>query len=360
MKRPDIRPEVLDFHRREGVIDLHLDILLTARLFRFLRYDISKQHRPLFHPQPLVLHADIPRMLEGGYRAAILGLHYWPWESPKGWAEASKQLSILEKKVEEDPRITLAKTPADLEKAHREGKIALLTGIEGAHILNGSLTPLDEAGERGCVYLTLAHFSKNSAATPGLGRGKNQTDGLTEWGKNLVRKLNQLKMFVDVAHVNNLGVLDACSVSSQPVIASHSCAQGVHPSPRGLTDDGIKAIAETGGVIGLIFAPQFIRGKLLTATDTLIEHAKYIADLVGPQHLAIGTDFDGWIFTIPSDLRDCRDLPLFTQKLLDAGFSKEETAGILGKNFSRVFRQLRGEQPPTENQPATQKPKNNN
>ncbi len=336
-----VRPEVLEFHRSQIAIDLHVDILLTARLFRFLKYDIKKFHRPFWRPQPLVLHADIPRMLEGGYTAAVLGLHYWPWESPKAWPEVLKQIQILERTVREDPRICLARTAEDIEEAHRQHRLALMLGIEGAHILNGSLKPLEEAARRGCIYLTLAHFSKNSAATPGLGRGRNQTDGLTPWGKELIKKLNQYQIIPDVSHVNNPGVLDTCKISSLPVIASHSCAQGVYPSPRGLTDDGIRAIAETGGVIGLIFAPQFIKGKLSVSTDALVEHAKYIADLVGAEHLAIGSDFDGWIFSIPNDLRDCRDLPLFTQKLLKAGFSETEVAGILGKNFLRVLRETR-------------------
>jgi membrane dipeptidase len=339
MKAPQIREEVRAFHDSQIVIDLHVDVIIQQRLFR---YDISKQHRPWMRRQPFFRHADIPRMLEGGYTFAALGIHYWPWESKRGWKEVRKQLAYLEKVTARDERVVLARTAADVEAAHADGKLALAPGLEGSHLINGDLEHLDEAAERGVVYLTLAHFSKNQVATPGMGRGKNQADGLTELGREVVARLNELKLVVDVAHVNWPGAIEACEVSTQPVVATHTCAVGLQMNNRGVTDDAIRAIAETGGVMGIIFCPSFLRGKLNASLDAVVDHTFYIADLVGPEHLAVGSDFDGWIPTIPNDIRDCRDLALLTQKLLDRGMSKDEVAGLLGLNFLRVFRTIRG------------------
>ncbi|MCA9562546.1 MAG: membrane dipeptidase [Myxococcales bacterium] len=339
MKAPTIRDSVLEAHRDFVVFDLHVDVILQQRLFG---YDISKAHRPWMRRQPFWRHADVPRMLEGGYSGVSFGIHYWRKETPKGWVEVQKQLDYMEKVAATDERVVLARTAADIEAAGKSGKLAATAGFEGAHLIDGNLNHIDEMAERHGLYLTLAHFSKNQACTPGMGKGANQEDGLTEFGKALVKKLNDAKMLVDVAHVNEPGVLDAARASQAPVIATHTCAKGVHHHARGITDEGFKAIAETGGVAGVIFSPGFLKGKLNASLDAVVEHAKYIADLVGPEHLALGTDFDGWIPTIPNDIRDCRDMPAYSQRLMDAGFSRDEVAGLMGGNLMRVIREVRG------------------
>lgn len=339
LKPPSVREDVLAFHREQVVVDLHVDVLIQRRLFG---YNIRKHHEPWMRRQPFVWHADIPRMLEGGYTLAALGLHYFQRETPKGWREVCKQVDIARGIVADDERVMWVETASDLELAHAEGKLGFVPGIEGAHILNGNLEHLEEARTWGCLYLTLAHFCANQAVTPGIGRGSNPDDGLTDWGRALIRELNRLGILVDVAHVNPAGVLDACDASTAPVIATHTCAVGVHPTRRGIPDDGLRAIAATGGVIGVIFSPHFLCGKFNASVDCVVAQIRYLADLVGPEHIALGTDFDGWIPTIPNNMRDCRDLPLVTQSLLDAGFSRDEVTGILGANVLRVLRQVRG------------------
>lgn len=339
MKAPTIREEVARFHREQIVIDLHVDVIIQQRLFR---YDIRRFHRPWMRRQPFFRHADIPRMLEGGYSGAALGIHYWPRETPKGWREVSKQLDYLEAVVAADARVLRARTAADIETAHAEGRLALLAGFEGAHLLGGNIDRVEEIAERGGLYLTLAHFSKNAAATPGMGRGKNQVDGLTPWGHDLVRKLEDCRVLVDVAHVNGPGVLDACRIARNPVICTHTTAATLFAHPRGVVDEGLRAIATTGGVIAIIFSPQFLTGRLNASLDAVVDHVLHVRDCVGAEHLALGTDFDGWIPTIPNDIRDCRDLDLLTQKLLDRGMGRDEVAGMLGANLLRVIRQVRG------------------
>lgn len=339
MEAPNIPQEVSAFHADQIVVDMHVDMILQHRLFG---YDVSKFHRPWFRRQPFFRHADVPRMVEGGYTLSILGIHYWPWESKRAWREAKKQLSYMKLVAERDDRVRLAHTAADVENAKKDGKLAFMAGIEGAHILAGNGDLVDEFEELGVVYLTLAHFSKNSAATPGMGRGKDQSSGLTSFGRDLIGRLNRARILVDVSHVNRPGVLEACETTTSPVIASHTTAAGYFDHNRGLTDDGIRAVAETGGVVGIMVSPQFLTGKFNASYEAVVDHSMHVVDLVGPEHLAVGTDYEGWIPTIPNDVRDCRDMPLFTRKLLERGLNKSEISGALGGNFLRVLREVRG------------------
>ncbi len=320
------------------VVDLHVDIILQKRLFG---YDPLRRHGAGWRGQPLFWHTDIPRMLDAAYTCAALGLHYWPWESARGWREIQRQLAEMEWLL--SSQVCLARCAGDIERAHHEGRLAICAGIEGAHVLNGSLSVLEEAAEKGCLYLTLTHFSKNSAATPGLGRGRDQRSGLTEFGRALVRRLNALGILVDVAHVNGPGVLEACEVSDAPVLATHTCVRALFDTPRGLHDDAIRSIAQTGGVMGVIFAPYFLSGRLWASVDVLIDHIFYIAELVGWEHVALGTDFDGWIASIPHEMRDCRDLVVLVERMLARGADVGSIRGMLGENVLRVLRQVRGE-----------------
>ncbi len=325
--------------REAIVVDLHVDVILQRRLFG---YDPLKRHGAGWRGQPLFWHADIPRMLEASYTCAALGVHYWPWQSPRAWREVQRQLAVMESLLS-SPLVSLARRAVDIERAHQEGRLAVCAGIEGAHVLNGSLAVLDEAVERGCLYLTLTHFSKNAAATPGLGRGRDQSSGLTDFGRALVRRLNALGILVDVAHVNGPGVLEACEVSDSPVLATHTCARGLFDTPRGLRDEEIRSIAQTGGVMGVIFAPYFLSGRLWASVDILIDHLFYLADLVGWEHVALGTDFDGWIATIPHEMRDCRDLVILVERMLARGADATSIRGMLGENVLRVLRRVRKE-----------------
>ncbi|MCB9638993.1 MAG: dipeptidase [Myxococcales bacterium] len=335
-----MRPEqiaAMELCRSSIIVDLHVDVILQKRLFG---YNPLKRHRAGIRRQPLFWHIDIPRMMEAQYTCAALGVHYWPWESPRAWAEVRRQFEVMESFLAV-PEVCLAKSAKDIEEAHLSGRLAVCAGIEGAHMLNGSLEKLEEAAERGCLYLTLTHFSKNAAATPGLGRGRDETSGLTPFGRSLVKRLNDLGILVDVAHVNGPGVLEACAVSTAPVLATHSCAKALYDTPRGLTDEGIKAIAETGGVIGVIFAPYFLCGRLDASVDVLLDHVFYLADKVGWEHVAFGSDFDGWIATIPNDMRDCRDIIWLVERMLARGAGEEAVKGMLGENLLRVLRKVR-------------------
>lgn len=335
---PSFSEATLELHRESLLVDLHVDFILQKRLFG---YDAHRLHEPWMRRQPLWRHADFPRMEQGGYNLAVMGIHYWPFESDRGWREAHKQLEVMHGYLREREDVLLAESARDVRKAAENDQLAIMAGIEGAHILNGRLELVSEARALGAVYLTLTHFSSNKAATAAQGLRSNRTSGLTSFGRDLVQTLNEHQILVDVAHVNRQGVLDACECSTAPVIASHSCAFSLHETERALTDEGLAAIAETGGVVGVIFAPHFLTGSLDASVDAVLDHILYIGEKVGFEHVAIGTDFDGWIPAIPNDMRDCRDMPLVTERLLERGLSKDTVKGILGQNFLRVLSAVR-------------------
>ncbi|MCK5801106.1 MAG: membrane dipeptidase, partial [Deltaproteobacteria bacterium] len=172
--------------------------------------------------------------------------------------------------------------------------------------------------------------------------------GLSEFGRALVRKMNEVSMLVDVAHVSPLGVLQACEISDKPVIATHTGLAGVDRGRedgarrRNISDEALIAIAETGGVVGIIFAPQFLTGAP-DGLGAVVRHLRHgidtlnAAGLSGADHMAIGSDLDGWINTIPNEMNDAADMPLLTQTLCNADFSDNEIRGIWGEAFLRAW-----------------------
>ncbi len=337
---PAVRGEVAAFHRAQVVIDLHLDFVLQMRMFG---YDPSRGHDIVMRRQPFVGHADVPRLVEGGVTGVALGIHRVPIESKRAWDEVERQLDLVDALIERDARLVRCETAADFEDAAKAGRVGVTTGLEGAHLLGGDLRNVERGARRGALYMTLAHFSKNPACTPSMGLGADERSGLTGFGRELVAELERVKMLVDVAHVNEQGVLDVCAVATHPVLATHTICKGLRNHARGITDEGVRAIAATGGVIGIIMAPNFLDGTLSATTAAVSQHARHVARLVGAQHLAHGSDFDGWVPAIPADMRDVRDVDVYTQRLLDDGMSEAETSGVLGGNFLRVLRDVRND-----------------
>ena len=320
-----------------NIVDLHVDSIIQQRLFR---YDIQRRHRAGIKGQPLFWHADIPRMIEAGYRGACMGVHYYPWESEGGWEEMKRQIAYLDEVADRDQRTMRIRSAGDWKRAKEAGKLGLIPGVEGAHMLNGRIDRARRLAEFDVAYLTLAHFSANSAATPSIGRGADERHGLTAFGRALIEELNRHGVAVDLAHVNTPGVLDACEVTEAPVFCTHTGVKGVWDNPRNITDGEIEAIAATGGVIGVIFAPLFLAGKWRADTGVALDHLEYVIDRVGIEHAAIGSDYDGWLPTILSDHRDCRDIKRVTDGLRRRGYSDEEIDRIRFGNALRVMKEV--------------------
>jgi membrane dipeptidase len=210
-----------------------------------------------------------------------------------------------------------------------------LLGIEGAHALEGNLDTLDGFAKRGVRYLGLLHFSSNEAGCPAYGAGKRDSEGLTPWGRELVARCEAIDVIVDLAHINKRGFLDACEMATRPPIVSHTGVLGAFEHWRNIDDKQMKAVANKGGVIGVIFCPRFLGGDGLAP---VVKHLKHILDVVGEDAPALGSDWDGFI--VPTrPLADPRGLPDLTDALLQAGIERRVVAKVLRGNAMRVLRE---------------------
>lgn len=322
-------------HRAGPNIDLHLDTLLWHRL---VGYDLRRRHRNRLPRSPYGFHSDLPRMQEGGLGGAFFGLHAWPFTGERAWREVVRQIEVFHHYCAMDSRLRYGGTADDFERGHAEGVLVGCLGVEGAHCIHGRLERIEELYEAGVRYLTLAHFSRNEAATPAMGWGRNERDGLTGFGRELVAEMDRVGMIIDCAHLNEPCRLEAARLSRRPVWVTHTGVKGVYDHARNISDESIRAVAETGGLIGVIFAPIFLGGGLLGDLSDVVRHIRHIGALVGLEHVAVGTDLDGFIPTLPREIDDMSKLPAFTAALLEAGFSDDEVRGILGDNVLRFLR----------------------
>ena len=324
-------------HQRLGLIDLHVDFVIQNRLFG---YRPERRHGPGWRGQPLFNHCDLPRMADAAYGGACLGVHYFPWQSERGWRAALRQMDYIDTLAARDD-VLRVREAGDWDLARAQQRIGIAVGVEGAHILNGRLERVEELRRRDVMYLTLAHFSRNDAVSPSMGLGANRARGLTGFGRELVQTLNGAGIAIDVAHVSAAGVLEACALSTAPVLCTHTGARAVHDSPRNLDDEGIDAVVSTGGAIGVIFGPIFLSGRLRAPTTCVADHVDYLVDRAGINHVAIGTDYDGWLPSIPNDQRDCRDLVVLTQELLRRGYTEGQLRRLYRENAVRVHGAVR-------------------
>lgn len=315
------------------MLDLHVDFVLQRRLFG---YNPAKRHRTGFRAQPLFWHSDVPRMIQAGYVGACLGMHYFPWESERGWRELNKQLDVVDA-LGRMPGVRRAYSAGDWVLGEAASELVLAPGVEGAHMLNGKLERVQELAGRGVAYMTLVHLGSNSAATTSWGWRANDTSRLSAFGEALVAELERCGVLIDLAHVNHPGIMHACELATRPLMCTHIGARALHDHPRNLRDEAIDAIAATGGVIGIIFCPKFLTGRFFSPARCIAEHARYVAERVGVRHVAMGSDFDGWVATIPSDMRDCLDVAKVRQGLQEVGFDPEEIEDIMWRNAHRVL-----------------------
>jgi membrane dipeptidase len=320
-------------HAAYPAIDLHADTLMWTR---WVGYDIHARHEPPLWRAAFGGHVDVPRMREGGMGAQFFGLVSVPFAARiRGTARIiHEQIDALEEAIARQPsEMRLVRTAAELERCERDGAIGALLGIEGAHALEGDLDNVDVFGRRGVRYLGLLHFSANEAGYPAYGRGRSDGEGLTPWGFDLVRRCEAAGILVDLAHLNRRGFLDACAVATRPPIVSHTGVLGAFEHWRNISDEQLRAVADKGGVVGVIFCPRYVGGDGL---EPVIKHMRHILDVVGEDTPALGSDWDGFI--VPTrQLADPRGLPLLTDALLQAGLSDRVVAKILRSNALRVL-----------------------
>jgi membrane dipeptidase len=320
-------------HAAHPAIDLHADTLMWSR---WVGYDLHAAHEPPLPRAALGGHVDLPRMRQGGVGAQFFGLVSLPVaDRVRGLARVvSEQIDVLVETIARRPdELRLARTAADIEACQRDGAVAALLGIEGAHALEGDLDRVEEFARRGVRYIGLLHFSSNEAGYPAYGLGRHDADGLTPWGFDLVRRCEDAGVIVDLAHINRRGFLDACAAATRPPIVSHTGVLGAFEHWRNIDDAQLRAVADKGGVVGVIFYPRYLGGDGL---EPVVRHFLHILDVVGEDTPALGSDWDGFI--VPTrELADPRGLPLLTDALLAAGVSERVIGKILRGNVLRVL-----------------------
>jgi membrane dipeptidase len=327
-------PAARALHDELVVTDLHAD---TPKLIHEIGYDLSRRHTTLHARLGYFGHVDVPRMREGGLGAQFFGL--WTFPLPRSGCAQSvhRQLDALDEACARDPgAIVRCASHDDVVAARAAGKIAALTGIEGGHALEGRLERVEEFARRGVRYLGLLHFSVNEIGYPAKGLGRADGNGLTDFGKRVVEEMDRVGMIVDLAHINRRGFFDALAVSRSTPIVSHTGVAGVRAHWRNIDDEQIRAVADRGGVIGVIFAPRYLGGDDLGA---VCDHLLHIIKVAGEDVPALGSDYDGAVRP-PRGLEDVAALPRLTAALLARGLSRAAVKKLLGENAMRVLRDV--------------------
>lgn len=338
-----ISREAVELYLASDVIDLHIDSFIWTRIFG---YDLRRRHgRGLFRGS-FYSQVDFPRALEAGLTGATWIISTNPVRSAEGRARAFvKNLARLQDifaSVSE--QFALVRTAAEYDAARAAGKHAAFIGIQGGNALDRDLDALDLIPELAVLRITVVHLSSSSLGTTSSPLKSGSDFGLTDHGRAYVQRLNEKKIFVDLAHISKRGFWDAVEVhdKSQPLIVTHTGISGVHEHWRNLDDDQLRAIAGSGGTIGIMYQSSFLGDPLWNGrAESIVRHAEHVVKTVGEDHVSLGSDFDGAI-TPPKDLRSCLELPRLVQLMLDRGWSAERIQKILGKNFLRVVRALRG------------------
>jgi membrane dipeptidase len=315
-----------------GVIDLHADTILWMR---YVDYDIAARHRNPLPRAPLAGHVDLPRLREGGVRAQLFGIVTLPLLGERGCAAAAiDSIRIFAREaVRLSTELALVRSRAELSSALSLGAVAGVLALEGAHALEGDLENLEGLYEAGLRSLGLAHFTSNRASPCAYGPGSSQEKGLTDFGREVVRYCDERGIIIDLAHTGRGAFFEACRGAVRPRIVSHTGFSGVFPHWRNIDDEQLRAVADTGGVHGVIFAPRYLGQDGAAAVAAHILHGIRVA---GEDSLAMGSDFDGFIIPC-SDLPGADAFPYVADALLAAGLSEGTVAKILSGNALRVL-----------------------
>jgi len=285
---------------------------------------------------------SIKKMREGAVFSQFFAIFIRLTEH-KSPAEAHEHfLKIYRNLMEELNRnrehIVLARDAAGISALQTEGKIAAILTLEEGGILDSKPERLDELYGMGVRLITLTWNHENCFGFPNTKKPELMKKGLKPFGKEMVERMQEMGMIVDVSHLSDGGFWDVVKLSKKPFIASHSNARSIHYNIRNLTDEMLKALADAGGVTGINFYHKFLGDDKTGSIEQMVAHIKHIRKVAGIDTIAMGSDFDG--FEGPCELADCSQFPLLTDALFKAGFSDEEIEKICWKNAMRVIEQL--------------------
>jgi membrane dipeptidase len=334
-------PDPKELHKDALVIDSHNDTIVShiRRGNRSLSEKPgAKRHHgtiaylrgPLTPPSTDIdIQINFPKMKKGGIDAAFFAV-----DVTRAWKNhltyALDAFGFFHQEVADSDDIVIARSASDISRAKSQNKLAAILAVENSDGTEGSLNVLHMLHHLGVRAMGLTHNISSWAAD-----GNDETrskGGLTTFGVSLIKEMNHLGMLVDVSHISEPGFWDVINTATRPIIASHSNAKALCNHPRNLTDGQIKAIAQNGGSIGVTFVPSFI-DETDPTFDKLINHVDHIAQLVGSDHVGIGSDFDGGGTLV----KDATDFPAFTEAFLGRGFTEADVRKILGENHLRVL-----------------------
>jgi membrane dipeptidase len=378
---PSVSAKARQIHDSALVVDTHAD---TPQRFLDENFDIGSTD-PNDHG-----HISLDKAKTGNLNAEFFSIWVEPQTNQGHFVRHTLDLidSVYEQAARHPDRMMMAFSTEDIERAHKQKKLAALMGIEGGHSIENDIHVLRDFYRLGVRYMTLSWSNTNEWADSSGDVNDPKIEhhnGLTDGGKHIVLEMNRLGMLVDISHVSDKTFFDTMAVTKAPVIASHSSARALTNHPRNMTDDMLRAVTKNGGVVQVNFYNAFIdedyrkaaeaqskdreaavkalddqmkaAGKTPTYLDndrierewaakiprapfkSLIDHIDHIAKVAGVDHVGLGSDFDGVSGATPLGIDSAADLPKITQGLLERGYSPEDIRKILGGNLMRVFRE---------------------
>ena len=318
------------FHSRNLILDTHCDTPM------FFNQNID------FSTRDPKIKVDLHKMTEGRQDATIMVAYLQQKERDDASLvaatdKANRILDGIEAMVNQNiGSVNIAYTPADLYRLKREGKKAIMLGIENGYAIGKDIANVEHFRKRGVVYMTLCHNGNNDIC--GSARYNDENLGVSEFGARVIGEMNRLGMMVDLSHSGEHTFYDTLQISTQPVVCSHSSSRALCNHPRNLTDDQLRAIAAQGGVVQVCMYSGFLRTDRQANILDAIEHLNHMVQVMGVEHVGVGTDFDGDGGII--GLNDASELTNFTRRLMMERYTEEDMRLIWGGNFLRVMEEV--------------------
>ena len=316
--------DALRIHYDALVIDGHID---TPTLMLDRGYDLGTRHSGD--------HVDLPRMVEGGLDGAFFSIYVARayGEDERATQRAVAMIEEVLRQADETEGVEVARSSGDVRAIRQRGGRAVLMGLEGGHALQGSPDVLRRLWANGIRYVTLTHTNTNSWADASTDRAV--WGGLNDLGRELVAEMNRLGVLVDLSHVSDATFADALATTTAPVILSHSSCRALRDHARNVSDEMLAALAGNGGVIMINFYRTYV-GRGRVTLETVLDHIDHAIRVAGPDHVGLGSDFDG-VPSLPTGLGDVTRLPWVTYGMLQRGHSEETVRKVLGGNVMRVL-----------------------
>lgn len=334
----------VDLYLASEVIDLHVDSFIWHRL---LGRSLTRRHDPWFPVRGLALgHADLPRLREAQVGGATWVVTTNPLrEGPDRLATFERNVAELRAELASAAdEVELVTTSAEYRKARAAGKHAAFVGVQGGNAIDEDPSLLERLPRGLLLRVTLVHLSNSRLGSTSSPLGFAAARGLEPAGAELVRRLNEQRIFVDLAHASPRTFWDAVAVHARdlPLIVTHTGVSGVHRHWRNLDDAQIRAVAKSGGVVGIMYHAPFLGDPLLGGrVETIVRHLEHVLAVGGPGAAALGSDWDGAIVT-PREMPTCLELPRLVEVMLRRGWREPDIAGVLGENFLAALGRLRG------------------